>query len=95
MLAAAGFPDIGHVHHAHVTTFTTKDDWWAWSWSHGMRAIWERVPAAAVEDARSAAYEAIDGIRDPDGAITRPTDPPGDDRAHLNDRRTTLARSLA
>ena len=70
MVAAAGFSGIDHAHVAHVSTFAKRDDWWAWSWSHGMRALWERVPSAEVENAKVAAYEAIDRIRDPDGAIT-------------------------
>lgn len=70
MVEGAGFSDVRQAHHEHVTKFVNKDDWWRWSWSHGMLAFWERVPVAAVEDARSAAYQAIDGILDPDGTIT-------------------------
>ena len=70
MLEDAGFHDVRHVHHGNVTTFVSKDEWWAWSWSHGMRVIWERVPPESVEQVRSVVYEAIDGIRDPDGGIS-------------------------
>jgi ubiquinone/menaquinone biosynthesis C-methylase UbiE len=70
LLVATGFRDVAHQHRSHVTSFADQDDWWAWTWSHGARGMWEQIPCDRLEEVRALAYEAIESIRDNDGAIT-------------------------
>jgi hypothetical protein len=49
--------------------FADADQWHAWSWSHGQRAIWEKVPAANRDRVRAAAAERLERFRASDGQI--------------------------
>ena len=49
--------------------FADKDQWHDWSWSVGLRAVWEAIPADERESVRAEAYDALDQTRDADGRI--------------------------
>jgi SAM-dependent methyltransferase len=63
LLADHGFaaPDISE--QSYVTRFRDSDEWLSWVWSHGGRATLERVPAARLDEATSAAREAFEPAR--------------------------------
>ncbi|SEG17130.1 Ubiquinone/menaquinone biosynthesis C-methylase UbiE [Thermomonospora echinospora] len=69
VLDEVGFQDVEHEHVTFETRFTGPDQWWEWIGSHGGRATLERLPEDRVEDARAAAYEAMEAARTPDGAL--------------------------
>jgi ubiquinone/menaquinone biosynthesis C-methylase UbiE len=69
LLADAGLADVRTVSSSISVRFTDEDQWYRWSWSTGQRAMWELVPAQEREQARAAAYVALDGCRDADGRI--------------------------
>ena len=70
LVTAAGFVDVGNSHHPHVTSLASKEDWWTWAWSHGMRGRLERIPPEQLDDTKDAIYQAIDDIAEPDGSVT-------------------------
>ncbi|MBZ4322754.1 class I SAM-dependent methyltransferase [Streptomyces huiliensis] len=45
-LAAAGFQDIKAVEESTLITAASAEHFLRWTWTHGMRALWERIPAA-------------------------------------------------
>ncbi len=49
--------------------FRDKDHWHEWSWSVGMRAMWESVPEDKRDAVRALAYERLDACRMPDGRL--------------------------
>jgi ubiquinone/menaquinone biosynthesis C-methylase UbiE len=49
--------------------FTTKDQWHDWSWSVGLRTIWEAIPDDEREHVRQQAYDALEQTRDADGQM--------------------------
>ncbi|ROO89034.1 methyltransferase family protein [Actinocorallia herbida] len=51
------------------TPFAGKDALWDWFWSHGMRAVLERIPADRLDEARAIAYDAMDPAVGPGGGI--------------------------
>jgi ubiquinone/menaquinone biosynthesis C-methylase UbiE len=74
-LAGAGFAEVRTVELDHVAQ-TDADQWWASAWASGRRAALERIPADRRDDARAAAFAAIDRLRDHlsvDGVLTRRT----------------------
>jgi hypothetical protein len=42
-------------------TFANEDEWWAWSWSHGTRVLFEAVPRERLDALRQ---ELAQGIRE-------------------------------
>jgi len=69
LLAGAGFVDVRHHEDHHDVRFTGPEQWIRWSWSHGMRELWESVPAAARADAERDVTEVLDGLRSADGLV--------------------------
>jgi SAM-dependent methyltransferase len=70
LLTAAGF---GRVRTAGLDVTVALEDpeqWRAWSWSHGQRAMWESVPEAERTRVMTAAAERIDAARGRDGRTT-------------------------
>jgi hypothetical protein len=50
-------------------TFADADQWHEWSWSHGQRATWERIPPEQRQRVRSAAAARLRDFRTADGTI--------------------------
>jgi ubiquinone/menaquinone biosynthesis C-methylase UbiE len=59
LLSEAGFLDPVSRTREHVARFVDPDQWLTWSWSHGMRMFWERIPEDARPDARERAAEKL------------------------------------
>ncbi|GAB2866204.1 class I SAM-dependent methyltransferase [Actinocorallia aurea] len=52
------------------TQFTGKDELWDWFWSHGMRAILEKIPQDRLDEARKTAHDVMEPAVGPHGGIT-------------------------
>ena len=69
LVASAGFVDVRtHAFDLDVV-FADADQWRAWSWSHGQRAVWERIPAGERAQVQAAAARRLAEHRDSDGRI--------------------------
>jgi ubiquinone/menaquinone biosynthesis C-methylase UbiE len=67
LLRGVGFDDEGtHVEHRDIV-FASEDEWWAWKWSFSVRGILEQMDTDARDVYRSAAYEAMQPMREPAG----------------------------
>lgn len=67
LLAGAGFDAIrAQVEHREIV-FASEDEWWEWKWSFSIRGLLEQLDAGAREAYQSAAYEAMQAIREPAG----------------------------
>jgi ubiquinone/menaquinone biosynthesis C-methylase UbiE len=69
LLAAAGFADARSEEQEHVVHFADPDQWLRWSWSHGMRMFWERVPEERRDDARREALGHLERMRETHGDL--------------------------
>lgn len=69
VLGEGGFQDIDHHYVTFETRFGDPDQWWEWIGSHAGRGTLERLPEDRVEDARAAAYEAMEAARTPEGVL--------------------------
>jgi ubiquinone/menaquinone biosynthesis C-methylase UbiE len=71
-LDRAGFTDVRTVEVEQVATVADPEQWWASVWSSGRRAALERIPQRQREQARQAAFRAVEALR-VDGVLTRRT----------------------
>jgi ubiquinone/menaquinone biosynthesis C-methylase UbiE len=62
-VAAAGLELAGITSETFRTSFADADAWWDWSWTHGARAVLERIPADRLDEARAIATEALTPAR--------------------------------
>lgn len=69
LVRAGGFEDVRAESCPLEVTFTDAEQWHAWSWSHGQRAVWERVPIEEREAVRAAAAARLKDARGADGLI--------------------------
>lgn len=67
MLAECGYrpPEITEA--SYESRFADAEHWLSWAWSHGARAVLERVPAEALPEASAAAFAALEPARTPTG----------------------------
>lgn len=72
LVASAGFVDVRTYTFDLDVVFDDVDQWQAWSWSHGQRAVWERVPVGERDRVCAAAARHLAGYRDDDGRIRLP-----------------------
>jgi SAM-dependent methyltransferase len=70
LINANGFTDATSVVRRHETRFVDADQWLAWSWSHGGRGSWERVPEARRPEAEQLFRDRLAEMTEPDGSIT-------------------------
>lgn len=70
MLRECGFADVRSEVRPFTACFSGPDQWWTWSWSHGQRAMWERIPPDSLDTARRVAQDALWHVRDATGQIT-------------------------
>jgi ubiquinone/menaquinone biosynthesis C-methylase UbiE len=72
LLSEAGFVDPVSRTREHVARFADPDQWLRWSWSHGMRMFWERIPEHEQGDARARATERLRAMQaEPEGLALR------------------------
>ena len=70
LLGDAGFRQVRTVT-SHVTVrFKDAEQWYAWSWSHGQRAMWESVPEDLREGLKSQASDILGRVADERQRIT-------------------------
>ena len=69
LLAAAGYEQVRTVGRDIAVTFVDVDEWYAFSWSHGQRAMWEAVPEADRPALRAAAARCLEEHRGADGEL--------------------------
>jgi ubiquinone/menaquinone biosynthesis C-methylase UbiE len=69
LLESAGFTAVRTAGFDLSVTFADVDQWHAWSWSHGQRAVWEQIPPADRDRVRDAAAQRLAAGRDGDGQI--------------------------
>ena len=65
----AGYTDVRTARTQFQVRFTDKDQWYDWSRSVGLRAIWESIPDGQRDNIRAQAYEALEQTRDADGRM--------------------------
>lgn len=70
LVRAAGYAGVRTANFDVHVSFSDADQWHAWSWSHGQRAMWEAVPDVERDRVRAAAYEKLEDCRDADGRLT-------------------------
>jgi ubiquinone/menaquinone biosynthesis C-methylase UbiE len=68
-MRASGFAAVATTSFDLTVSFADADEWYAWSWSHGQRAVWERIAAAERGQVRTAAAARLAEARGPDGRI--------------------------
>lgn len=68
-LTGAGFTLPTTIEEEHVVLFQDADQWYAWTWSHGMRHRWESMPVLTRERARADAEAAMGDVRRIDGSL--------------------------
>jgi ubiquinone/menaquinone biosynthesis C-methylase UbiE len=66
---AAGFSSIRTLSFDLSIAFADVSEWYAWSWSHGQRAVWERIPPAVHVQVLADADRVLARYRGPDGTI--------------------------
>jgi SAM-dependent methyltransferase len=69
LLSAAGFVDVRTVTDTIPVRFADADQWHAFSWSTGQRAMWLAVPEEKRPSVRAAAERLLAGFAEPDGSI--------------------------
>ncbi len=69
LLGPAGFVDARTLERVHETRFADPDQWWRWTWSVGLRAAWEQLPEARLEQVRQVAHRKVAAMAGPDGSI--------------------------
>lgn len=68
LMQAAGFIEIHTVGFHLPVLFDTAEQWYAWTWSHGQRAMWEAV-AERHDEVRDLAFARLESARRSDGKI--------------------------
>lgn len=69
LLGDAGLSGVRHVVRRHVAVFPDPLTWLRWTWSHGQRAAWERIPEDRREAAGAALLDALRPLAEPDGSL--------------------------
>jgi SAM-dependent methyltransferase len=68
LFAAAGLRRVRSLERTMLLTFASPDEWYAWSWSHGERAMWEALPLSRQTAAREFAYARLNEMIERTGA---------------------------
>jgi SAM-dependent methyltransferase len=62
LLTDAGLVDVRTAHREVTATFADPQQWLAFSWSHGQRAMWEAVPAEQHDAVRAEIVPLLEGF---------------------------------
>jgi ubiquinone/menaquinone biosynthesis C-methylase UbiE len=73
LLAAEGYSDVVITSAEYPSRFRDAEHWLEWAWSHGGRALLERVSADDFPQARAAAFEQIEAARSASGDLVLTT----------------------
>jgi SAM-dependent methyltransferase len=73
MFASAGYGELTTVAVTIPRIYTGPRQWWASSWSQAPRIAWQAIPEEIRVIARDEAFRLLDGVREPDGSLTRDT----------------------
>lgn len=69
LLRDAGYDAVRTSRERLPVRFADKDQWHDWSWSVGLRAVWEGIPDDERADVRARAYDALEQTRDAEGRL--------------------------
>jgi ubiquinone/menaquinone biosynthesis C-methylase UbiE len=69
LVTAAGYTDVRTSVFDVEVVLADADEWYAFTWSHGQRVMWEAVPEADRPTVRARAAERLDQARGADGRI--------------------------
>jgi SAM-dependent methyltransferase len=67
--AAAGFGEVAHRDVEETFVLPDEDAWWRWIWTHGQRALLERLPDDVVEQVRQECVERLRPHRRDEGYV--------------------------
>lgn len=62
-----GFSNVRVVVEEADLPYTDAEDWWQTQWSHGMRAMWERMSPEVLEQTKAAAFQKLGAMQEQDG----------------------------
>lgn len=68
-LRGCGFRDVTVEVVSHEFVFDSADQWWAWSWSHGRRVLFEVLGPEGLERLKAEVDPALAEIAGPDGRL--------------------------
>jgi hypothetical protein len=69
LLTEAGFEQVRTATWELLTTFQDAEQWYAWAWSHGQRAMWEHVPEGERDQLKAQAFRLLASVSDDHGRI--------------------------
>jgi SAM-dependent methyltransferase len=67
LLADAGFGRVRSTVETHEVAFVDEAEWWEWKWSYSVRGVLEQVDEAALDAFRTAAFAAMQSLREERG----------------------------
>ena len=70
LLTGAGLSDVRTATQTVSVTFENHEQWHAFSWSHGQRALWEAVPQNRRAEVKAQCFEVLDDARGEGGRVT-------------------------
>lgn len=73
LLTGAGCHDVTTTMVTVPRRYTGPRQWWAVSWSQAPMLAWQHIPLTLRTTARTQAFRLLEGMRKPDGSLTRET----------------------
>jgi O-methyltransferase/aklanonic acid methyltransferase len=67
VLASAGLDVVRTVEEELEFHFADEEAWWAWAWSHGMRAVLEALPPSDLAELREEVFAELAALRTSEG----------------------------
>lgn len=67
LLAECGYAQVETTETTYESRFADAHHWLSWAWSHGGRALLEKVPAVSLPEAARAAFAALEPAQTPAG----------------------------
>ena len=67
LLGSAGLDVVHSVEEELEFVFDDEQEWWDWSWSAGMRALFESLPPPDLDELREEAFTNVAALRTPGG----------------------------
>lgn len=72
MLTGVGYEQVTTTTRQVTVTYSAPQQWWATYQTQGPWALsWRHIPAGRLDQARQDAFAVLDGLREPDGRLTR------------------------
>lgn len=73
VIDGAGFERLQSFDEEIRFVFADEQAWWDWSWSHGMRSLFEALPSAVLEELRNEVFDELKARVTADGLALRHT----------------------